>query len=327
MTHIKEEVIDSALNLFDKDKMHPFISNNKEDLLIFDIETTGLSHQYTNVILIGYMYIKNERLYIDQLFAETPDEELEILLKFYEITKSFRYFVSYNGNSFDIPYLNSRFKFNGLNIGLDKSMNIDLLRVARKLSKELSLVDYKLKTVEKFLGIYREDGISGKESVDLYNRYVMFPSPTLKKTILLHNYEDILYLGKVIDLLHYQSGNDLSNIPQYFCYKNDSYYIGSHKIRKDFITLTLYSRNKSEKRLHFSPGQLTFEQSGHSIELKIPLFTLKLANGEHQFIDIDLITDGDLKFNSMAYESKMKCHITPYTLNHLVTFIFKQLNL
>lgn len=327
MTHIKEEVIDSRLNLFDKDKMHPFILENKEEFLIFDIETTGLSHQFANVILIGYMYVQNGRIIIEQLFAETPEEEIDILLKFYEITQSFRYLISYNGNSFDIPFLNSRYHYNQLNISLDKSMNIDLLRVARKLSKELSLEDYKLKTVEKFLGIYREDAISGKESVELYNNYVLSPSSQLRNTILLHNYEDILYLGKVIDLLHYQSAHDLANIPQHFIYQEKNYYIGPNKVTKDFLKLTLYARDLDVKRVHFSPGQLSFEQNGHIIDLKIPLFTLKLQSGNHQFVDIDLITDGKLRFNKMEYEHKMKCHLDPNRMNYLISFIFHQLKL
>lgn len=70
--------------------------------------------------------------------------------------------------------------------------------------EKLSLSDCKLKTIEKYLGIYREDTISGKESIDLYKEYYVSQDIDLKEKILLHNYEDIYYLGiifKIKDIL------------------------------------------------------------------------------------------------------------------------------
>ncbi len=330
MTHIKKEVNKSNFNLFDSTKTHPFIFENKEDLLIFDIETTGLSHQYAKVVLIGYMFIKNGQIFIEQLFAETLEEEIDILNKFYDVTQSFSYLVSYNGNSFDIPFLNSRYAYNQLDKRFDKSMNIDLLRVARKLSKKLSLCDYKLKTVEEFLGIYRKDTISGKESVDLYNQYIESPNKSLKSTILLHNFEDILYLGKVVDLLYYQSENDYSSIPQLFMHNNNAYYISTFKRSKDFLIITLFSRNNVENRIHFSPGQLSLEQKNQLIEIKIPMFTLTVEDSDHLFVDIDLISDGSMLFNELSYEDKIKCHVDDNQLNthlsnfYLINLIYKK---
>lgn len=242
MTHIIKKIYDNTLELFNPNKIHPFISDNLNAILVFDIETTGLHHKNAQVILIGYLYHKNNQLYIEQLFAETPSEEKEILITFKEIVENYPYLLSYNGNTFDIPFLRSRFKHHGINCPLDKSMNIDLLKVARQLSNELSLENYKLKTVEEFLGIYREDTISGKDSVDLYFSYVERPSEELKETILLHNFEDILYLGKVVDLLYYQHNEDQTNIPIYFIHNKYRYYISSYKVSKDFFSNSFYKK-------------------------------------------------------------------------------------
>ena len=82
--------------------------------------------------------------------------------------------------------------------------NIDILKLIKPFKEKLSLSDCKLKTIEKYLGIYREDTISGKESVDLYKDYTLNQDINLKEKILLHNYEDIYYLGvifKIKDIL------------------------------------------------------------------------------------------------------------------------------
>lgn len=314
MKHIVKEISDNILQLFNPNKIHPFISENLNDILVFDIETTGLHHKSAQVILIGYLYLKNDQIYIEQLFAETPAEEKEILMTFKEIVRSYPYLLSYNGNTFDIPFLRSRYKYHGIDCPLDKSMNIDLLKVARQLSKELDLENYKLKTVEEFLGIYREDAISGKESVDLYFSYVKNPSDALRETILLHNFEDILYLGKVVDLLYYQHQEDHTNIPIYFIHNKYRYYINHYKVSKDFLFLTLFIRNHKDNQIHYGPGQINYIQEGHEVKLKAPIFKLKVNDEELIFLDIDLMTEGKVIFNNMTYDEKIECLVTPLNL-------------
>lgn len=306
MKKITYDITSHPINLFNQQHLHEFIRHNLEDILIFDIETTGLHHQHCEVILIGYLYVKDGKIYAEQLFAENPKEEAAVLESFKIISKSFSYHLSYNGNSFDIPFLNSRFKHHSIDYILDKSLNIDLLRVARKLSKSLNLENYKLKTVEAFLGIHREDLISGKESVDLYHQYVFSQSNTLRDTILLHNLEDILYLGKVVDLLAYQDSQDTSNIPLMFCIDDKRYYVQEHKIIKDFLTASIFSRDLAEKRMHFSPGQLTLEQVGTIIHLKAPIFSISIDQHIYKFLDVDLISNNKISFNTLSYNEKMQ---------------------
>lgn len=47
----------------------------------------------------------------------------------------------------------------------------------------------------------RKDEISGKESVELYYRYLADRDPSVKKTILLHNYDDIVQLYRLLAVL------------------------------------------------------------------------------------------------------------------------------
>ncbi len=50
--------------------------------VFFDIETTGFSPAHTSLYLIGCAYHIEQMLYIKQFFAETPEEEKEVLEQF-----------------------------------------------------------------------------------------------------------------------------------------------------------------------------------------------------------------------------------------------------
>lgn len=178
--------------------------NIPSNSFVFDIETTGLSPKFCKVILIGVLFNKDNKTIIKQYFAQTEDDEKDLLLAFINDINAFDTHITFNGLAFDIPFLNSRFNKYNINFELNKNDDIDILNIVRPFKGLLSLSDCKLKTIEKYIGISREDTISGKESVKLYKEFVSSKSNDLKNKILLHNYEDIYYLGylyKIKDLL------------------------------------------------------------------------------------------------------------------------------
>lgn len=174
---------------------------------VFDIETTGLNSNYCKVILIGILFNKNNKTIIKQFFANTENDEKELLLAFINDIKNYQNHITFNGLNFDIPFLNNRLKKHNIDFSLSKSDDIDILKLIKPFKEKLSLSDCKLKTIEKYLGIYREDTISGKESINLYKDYSANQDIDLKEKILLHNYEDIYYLGiifKIKDILKHK---------------------------------------------------------------------------------------------------------------------------
>ncbi|RDY24169.1 hypothetical protein CHF27_004960 [Romboutsia maritimum] len=194
---------------------------------VFDIETTGLSPKYCKVILIGVLFNKDNKTIIKQFFAQSEDDEKELLLEFVDAINKFKNHVTFNGITFDIPFLNFRFKKHSINFSLDKLNDIDILRLIKPYKEKLSLSDCKLKTIEKYIGINRNDTISGKESVQMYKDFVNNNSKELKYKILLHNYEDVYYLAHLfkikniledkLDLLHIKTNTlDLKIIPIYY---------------------------------------------------------------------------------------------------------------
>ncbi len=80
--------------------------------------------------------------------------------------------------------------------------SIDFLSIIRPFRKTLGLDNIKLKTVEKYFAYDREDPFTGKELIDLYGRWLETKEKPLFKTLLLHNYEDLLGLAKVLSQMN-----------------------------------------------------------------------------------------------------------------------------
>lgn len=174
--------------------------NMNSNTFIFDIETTGLSPKFCKVILIGILYNCQDKTVIKQFFAENEDEEKELLMAFVDNIKCFKRHVTYNGLSFDIGFVNYRLKKHHIDFNLDKEDDFDIFRFIKSFKSPLGLEDCSLNSVETYFGIHRDDVIDGGESVKLYKEFVKIKDPNLMDTILLHNYEDIYNLSKLVNI-------------------------------------------------------------------------------------------------------------------------------
>ena len=85
---------------------YPFqVKNQLEQLLFFDIETTGFSASSTTLYLIGCAFYKNNSWHLLQLLNDDKESELELLTAFCNLSKQFTTLIHYNGEGFDLPYL------------------------------------------------------------------------------------------------------------------------------------------------------------------------------------------------------------------------------
>lgn len=276
---------------------------NMKDILIFDIETTGFSREHTKVMLIGYVEMKDKMGNLSQLFCNSLSEEKEILIDFMNTISNYSYFMTYNGDAFDIPYLNARYKANGIDFSIDKSRNIDMLKFTRKHMGELQLDNYKLKSVERLLGINREDEISGKESVELYFSYLRKPNKDLLDKILLHNYDDIKNMYPLLGLTDYVTKKNLEMfLPKLINLYNKKMVLSSYLI-KDYLFITLNSLEKLNDRL-IEEFNYSLKIQNNIVSLKLPLISISIQNKELHFIDIEKLSE--LKFNELSSQEKMK---------------------
>lgn len=173
--------------------------NIDSNTFIFDIETTGLNPKFCKVILIGILYNCQNKTIIKQFFAESENEEQEILRHFVDEIKCFKKHVTYNGVGFDIGFINYRLKKHNIYFNLHKEDDFDIFRFIKLFKSPLGLDNCSLSTVETYFGIERDDVIDGSKSVKLYKEFFKNKDIKVMNTILLHNYEDIYNLSKLIN--------------------------------------------------------------------------------------------------------------------------------
>jgi hypothetical protein len=280
-----------------------FLNSNYDasNYMILDIETTGLSRTYDQVILVGFIYNENNQWYITQLFCDHRKEEKKLLEKLTEYIRDDHLLITYNGHAFDIPFLNQRYQHHQMNYKLSTEKHFDLYRVVRASKKSLNLDNYKLKSIELFLGIERTDEISGKESVELYELYEYSRSKELKNKICLHNYEDILLMIPTLKILNYIPENiTYKYFPIYHLTSLGGCYLNTFISTHDYIELTIYVQRLLKPWVDYRLG-LSFKCDRNLIHIKVPIFTLQ----NHKFIDIDLLPFYSFPFNSLKLEQQL----------------------
>lgn len=173
---------------------------------IFDIETTGLSAQRGNKIILTACLIPNSKgVTITQFLAENPYEEDRVIMATMDFLKdeSIDYLITYNGASFDIPFMKQRLATKNLPYVLNM-YEFDLYNFIRSNTGLKSQIgSLSQKNVEQHFGISsnRKDVISGRESVKLFAEYAINQDSVIEKIILTHNREDILQLCHLFNII------------------------------------------------------------------------------------------------------------------------------
>ncbi|MCF7740337.1 MAG: ribonuclease H-like domain-containing protein [Candidatus Marinimicrobia bacterium] len=144
-----------------------------EQLLFIDTETTGLAGGTgTIAFLVGIGWIEKEVFHLQQYFLPEFKSEGLMLKKIANKIENFTALVSYNGKSFDIPLLTSRYLLNKQKPILENYPHIDLLHPNRSLWR-YSSENCKLQTIEgDKIGLYREDDIPGELIPAVYFNYI-----------------------------------------------------------------------------------------------------------------------------------------------------------
>jgi uncharacterized protein YprB with RNaseH-like and TPR domain len=170
-----------------------------ESIRFIDIETLGLYYIHP-VFLIGILEFENGQGSIRQFLARDYTEEKAILLEISKVLKNTKILVSYNGRSFDLPYLKGRMRFHQLETEFD-SWHLDLLRQARKDYRRI-LPNCRLLTIEKcLLNQERNDDIPGAEIADYYHHFLDSGDGGYVRPILEHNAQDLFSMAKFLGLL------------------------------------------------------------------------------------------------------------------------------
>ena len=175
----------------------------KGDVLLFDIETTGLKKGTSQVYLIGCAYYEQESWMIRQYLTESAMDEREVLEAFFDFSRQFKVLVHFNGDGFDIPFLDSKQEFYDLGFSFDDFDSFDIYRKAKTLRKLLCMSSMGLTAIERFLQIEREDQMNGGLLIPYYYTYERTGDPEAERLLLLHNFDDLQGMLKILDILKY----------------------------------------------------------------------------------------------------------------------------
>ena len=188
------------------------IPEKTDSFLFFDIETTGFSKDNTILYLIGCGYFIENGF---QWFNDDGTSEEEILLAFHDILKQKDWqLVTFNGNSFDIPYLKRHYELNELPCDIESFPSLDFYQFLKPFQSLFQMTHGKQKDWEHFLDLYREDIYDGGQLIAVYKEYLMNKEEALLHNLLLHNEEDLLGMKYLLPLFSYRMllSKDLSLI-------------------------------------------------------------------------------------------------------------------
>lgn len=168
--------------------------NLKKNQIVLDIETTGLSALYDKLVVLGLVSYIGDTSYIIQYFAEDDSEEEKLLHFFIEKAKD-KEIITYNGDSFDLPFLNTRLLSHNLqaNIIFD---SIDIYKIIRSKRHLIDFDSMKLMDIEKLIDIDRNDPSRYKTISKLTEDITFRHKP---EPILIHNQNDLMSTEKLIN--------------------------------------------------------------------------------------------------------------------------------
>ena len=161
-----------------------------------DTETTGLSGgSGTIAFLIGMAMVAHDALVVTQYLITRFGGESAMLTAFARaLTADYR-LVSYNGKSFDLPLLVTRYRMQGVSQPFDELPHLDLLHPVRRLFGK-RWPDCRLTTLEEqLLGFRRRHDLPGAEAPAAWSDYVREGDAERLIRVVVHNRQDIVSLA------------------------------------------------------------------------------------------------------------------------------------
>jgi uncharacterized protein YprB with RNaseH-like and TPR domain len=161
-----------------------------------DTETTGLSGgSGTLAFLIGIAVVENDAIELSQFLMTRFAAEAASLSAFAETLSPDDQLVSYNGKSYDLPLLITRFRMQAMQHPFDGLPHLDLLHPVRRLYSR-RWTDCRLISLEQnLLGFSRVDDLPGSEAPAAWFSYIRSGQGAQLIKVVEHNQQDIVSLA------------------------------------------------------------------------------------------------------------------------------------
>ena len=171
------------------------------NVVFLDTETTGLAGGTgTHAFLVGIGYRTEQGFHLAQFFMRDPSQEAALLAGLNQWLSPFDVVVTFNGKSFDLPLLNTRYTLNSVSSPFGAYDHLDLLSLARKLWRD-RLPSRALGELEKQIIRFTRTGedIPGWAVPQLYFDYLRTGDARPLNGIFYHNAMDILSLAALFN--------------------------------------------------------------------------------------------------------------------------------
>ena len=164
-------------------------------IAVIDTETTGLAGGTgTYPFIVGIGFWSDGRFFVRQYILRDFCEEPAQLLALSDDLKNASCLLTYNGKSFDIPLLRTRYRINRLAIPFKKYPHIDMVHPCRRIYKR-HFESFNLSLLEAMIvGFERVDDVPSHLIPGIYFDYLQNRDDNLLIPILNHNRDDIVSL-------------------------------------------------------------------------------------------------------------------------------------
>lgn len=247
---------------------------NKNDLVL-DIETTGLDFKRDKLVLLGLVKDEKDEVYIYQYFAENDNEEIRLLEIFLREIKG-KKLITFNGENFDIPFLNSRLLAHKL-MPVFLEYTLDIYKIIKWNSKFFSYDSMKLIDIEKLIGIERDDPSRYKAISKLTGEILTRNKPY---PILKHNENDLIATEALSDIENFYI--DKLSISS----KIGKFWIVKANINKDIGNFEFISENKV-KDLFVAENNYQVSISNNIITLNLQVLYGRFDNKNSGYVSIN----------------------------------------
>jgi uncharacterized protein YprB with RNaseH-like and TPR domain len=171
------------------------------NVVFLDTETSGLmGGAGTYAFLVGVGYHSADGFHLLQFFMRDPAQEPALLAALAELLSRFKVVVTFNGKTFDVPLLLSRYTMNGMRSPFDDYDHLDVLQIARKLWRD-RLPSRALGELEKEIGRFYRTGeeVPGWMVPQLYFDYLKSGDARPLGGVFYHNAMDLLSLAALFN--------------------------------------------------------------------------------------------------------------------------------
>ena len=168
-------------------------------LVFFDLETTGLNGGAGTVaFVVGFGCFEGSRFHVWQFVLPSFAGERHVLAAVTAAVSRAHTLVTFNGKSFDVPFMEMRWLYHRLETPLPALRHLDLVHPARRFwgpeTGGLGALEARV------LGFRRRDDVPGFEIPSRYFDYLRSGDPAPLRDVLSHNRLDLASLAVLTGL-------------------------------------------------------------------------------------------------------------------------------